>query len=231
MSSKRSIIDTFRDELRERNADSKYTNQFLYNEILKQAKWLIRREVAAGRIYINNSIFQTLACVPIVETSTTEDCCPVKTNCKIYRTRDKLPEMWLDSNGPVLKSVSSVDGSTDFFYTNATTWQSKRSDPYQRMTDTKYSFFSDGYLWFPENNPHFVSVLGFFTEDISTLENKCVECDDKKPKPCSRFLDTEFMLPGWLEAEAYAKALQQIAGITKRLPEDEIINKNDAIKN
>src|SRR6478735_12667225 len=119
MSTKRQVIETFRDELKERNADSEYTNQFLYNELLKQAKWLIRREVAAGRIYINSSIFQTLHCVPIVETSTTEDCCPVKTNCKIYRTRDKLPEMWLDTNGPVLKSVVSVDGTTDFFYTNA----------------------------------------------------------------------------------------------------------------
>ena len=231
MSTKRQVIETFRDELRERNADSRYTNQFLFNELLKQAKWLIRREVAAGRIYINSSIFQTLACVPVIETSTTEACCPVKTNCKIYRTRDKLPEMWLDTNGPVLKSVSSVDGTSDFFYTNATTWQSKRLDPYQRMSDSMYSFFADGYLWFPEHNPHYVNVLGFFTEDVSNLETECMPCDDNKPKECLRFLDTKFVLPEWLEAECFAKALESVAGITKRMPEDEDINKNPDRKN
>jgi hypothetical protein len=229
MSTKRKIIETFREELRERSADSTYTNQFLYNELSKHAKWLIRREVTAGRIYINNSIFQTLSCIPVIETSTIDPCCPVKTNCKIYRTKEKLPEMWVDTNGPVLKSVSSVDGTTDFFYTNATTWQSKRIDPYNTMSDTKYSFFADGYLWFPENNPHRVNVLGFFTEDISDFSDDCDDC--KKKKPCTRFLDTNFQLPDWLEAEMFSHALESVAGITKKLPEDEQIDKNPNRKN
>lgn len=217
---KRTAIETFRDELRERNADSNYTNQFLYNVLLNHAKWLIKREVSGGRIYVNNSFFQTLKCQEIIETSTIDPCCPIKTKCKIYRTKDKLPETWIDNEGPIIKSVSSVDSSTDFFYTNSTTWQSKKLDPYQRLSDIKYSFFADGYLWFPEHNPHRVNIFGFFTDDITNL-NGCTE-----EKPCVRYLDTKFMIPGWLEAEMFAKALEQMAGVTKRIPDDEKIDKN-----
>ena len=56
MSSKRNTIETFRDMLKERNADSTYTNKFLYEVLTKHAKWLIRREVAAGRRYIVQKI-------------------------------------------------------------------------------------------------------------------------------------------------------------------------------
>lgn len=225
MSTKRNIIESFREKLRERNADSNYTNKFLYNTLLEHAKWLIKREVSAGRIYVNNSFFQTLSCKEVIETSLIDPCCPITTKCKIYRTKQKLPEMWIDNNGPIIKAVSSVDNSTDFFYTNATTYSSKKNDPYQKMADVKYSFFSDGYLWFPEHNPHRINIFGFFTEDI-TNKNDCSE-----KKPCVRFMDTQFMLPGWLEAEMFAKALEQIAGITKRISEDEQIDKNPTIKN
>lgn len=217
---KRTAIETFREELRERNADSNYTNQFLYNVLLNHARWLIKREVSGGRIYVNNSFFQTLKCQEIIETSTIDPCCPIKTKCKIYRTKDRLPEMWIDNEGPIIKSVLSVDNSTDFIFTNPTTWLSKKEDPYQQMADLKYSFFADGYLWFPEHNPHRANIFGFYTDDITNL-NGCME-----DAPCLRFMDTKFMLPGWLEAEMFAKALEQMAGVTKRIPDDEQIDKN-----
>lgn len=216
---KRTAIDTFRDELRERNADSNYSNQFLYNVLLNHAKWLIRREVSGGRIYSNTSFFQTLSCQVVIEVPTVDACCPIKTGCKIYRTKEKIPLTWIDTDGPIIKSVSSVDGSTDFFYTNMGTWQSKKNDPYQQMMDVKYTFFADGYLWFPDHNPHLVNIYGFFMDDISD-KNGCGE------KECTRYLDTLFMVPGWLEGEMFAKALEQVAGITKRLPEDTQIDKN-----
>ena len=224
MSTKRQVIESLREKLRERNADSTYSNQFLYNTLLEQAKWLIKREVSSGRIYINNSFFQTLGCLEVIEVSTIDSCCPVKTNCKIYRTKDKLPEMWIDNNGPVLKSVTSVDGTTDFFYTNALTWQSKRNDPYQKMSGSKYSFFADGYLWFPEHNPHFINVYGFYTDDISRL-SKCNPQED-----CVRFLDTTFLIPDWLEAEMYAKAMQLLVPLLNK-QEDQQIDKNTNRKN
>lgn len=225
MSTKRQVIESLREKLRERNADSNYTNQFLYQTLLEQAKWLIRREATAGRIWKSSKLFQPYP-VRIIEVSTIDSCLKIKTNCKIYRSAEKLPVLWEDENGPFVKAVSSIDGTTDFFYTNSTTWQSKRKDPYQKNSKTMYSFFEDGYLWIPEHNPHTVELLGFFVDDVTLSKQNCIDCDEKD---CVRFLDTPFMAPGWVEAEMMAKSLELLLN-TKRIPEDEQINKNPNTK-
>lgn len=219
MNTKRSSINELRKMLQEVGADSNYTNQFLYGILSKQAKWLIKREISAGRIFRNTTFFQTLGCQDVIEVSTIDACCPVKTNCKIYRTKNKLPNIWADDYGPVIKSVLSVDGTTEFFITTPMGWQNKRNDPYQKKTSEKYTFFTDGYWWFPEHNPHRINLYGFFVDDISQLSN----CSEKKE--CIRFLDTEFFIPPWVEAEMLSKALQSLLP-SKQMQEDEDINKN-----
>jgi hypothetical protein len=225
MSTKRQLIESLREKLRERNADTKYTNQFLYQTLMEHAKWLIKREINSGKLYKNVSFFQTLLCQDVVETSIIDPCCPIKTNCKIYRTKHKLPITWLDEDGPILKNVVSVDSSTDFQLTTPTTWQNKRNDPYNKMSKQKYAFYSDGYLWFPEHNPHKANILGFFVDDITHL-NGCIQ-----EKPCIPYLDTRFPIPDWLEAEMLSKSLELLAGVSKRMQEDEQIDKNSTRKN
>lgn len=226
MSTKRQIIESLREKLKEKNADSNYSNQFLYQTLLEQAKWLIRREASAGRIWASSSLFKSYP-VKMIEVSLIDSCLPIKANCKIFRSAERIPEIWEDANGPMLKSVSSVDGSTDFFYTNSTTWQSKIKDPYRKKGNTKYSFFEDGYLWIPEHNPHYANILGFYIDDITLIKQDCLDCNEEKD--CIRFLDTPFMIPNWIEAEMMAKALELLLN-TKRIPEDEQINKNTNIK-
>lgn len=220
---KRQAIDSFREKLRERNADSNYSNQFLYRTLMEQGRWLIKREISAGRIYTNTFFFQSLKCQKVIEVPATDPCCPIKTNCKMYRTENKIPDVWIDNGGPIIKAITSADNSTDFWVTTPTTWSNKKNDPYQKKSKQMYTFYSDGYFWFPEHNPHLVNILGFWTDDVSQL-NGCGE------KECVRYLDTRLLIPDWLEAEMFAKALQQLAGITKRLPEDEQIDKNPTRK-
>jgi hypothetical protein len=38
------------------------------------------------------------------------------------------------------------------------------------------------------------------------------------------------MIPDWIEAEMYEKAVSQMAGVTKRMPPDNEINKNQTRK-
>lgn len=225
MSTKRQMIDSIRNKLRERSADTGYTSQFLYQTLMEHAKWLIKREISAGRIYKNTYFFQLLKCQNVIETSLIDPCCPITTNCKIYRTECKIPDVWTDNDGPVVKSITSVDGSTRFWITTPTTWQNKKNDPYQKKSNQMYAFYSDGYFWFPEHNPHKVNLLGFWVDDIAD-KNNCSE-----NKECTTYLDTPFFVPDWLEAEIMAKALEQLAGITKKLPEDEQIDKNPNRKN
>lgn len=224
MNTKRQLIQKFRKRLEEVGADSNYANQFLYSTLIEHAKWLIKREISTGRIFRSTIFFQTLGCQDVIEVSTIDSCCPIKTNCKIYRTKDKQPDAWTDDYGPIIKTISSVDGTTSFFITTPIAWSSKRDDPYQKESGEKYVFFSDGYWWFPEHNPHKVNLYGFFKDDISSLSR----CSNKKE--CIRFLDTPFFIPDWIEAEMLSKAVQSLLP-TKQMQEDEDINKNTNRKN
>ena len=220
----REIIDLFREMLKQRNADSNYSNQFLYNSIMKQAEWLIPRELSKGKLYSNTELFTTLRCIKVIETSLIDPCCPIKTNCTIYRTKDKVPDVWIDDSGPMVRDVTSVDFSNSFFLTTPTTWQNKREDPYQKKTKQNYTFYANGYFWFPEVNPHLVNLVGFWKEDVSGI-GECAGDD------CIRFLDSKFPFPEWLSAEMLAKATQLLVGVTERLPNDEQIDKNTTRKN
>lgn len=222
--SKRAAIGLFRDMLKERNADSTYSNQFLYGILMEHARWLIRRTINSGNIFKNTAFFHSLRCQDVVEISSIDECCPVKTNCRIFRTKHKIPEMWLGDDGPIIKAVTSVDNRTEFFLTTITSWENKQDDPYQQESLQKYTFYADGYLWFPVNNPHKINILAFFMDDVASL-NGCLA-----KKVCTRFLDTEFLVPGWLHGEMFSKALEQVAGVTKRMQEDEEVNKNPSSK-
>lgn len=224
MPSKRTVIDTFRKMLQEVGADSNYTNQFLYNTLLPVAMGLIKREISAGRVYKNTKFFQTLQCQEVIEVSSIGECCPIKTDCTIFRTKCKVPDVWQDVMGPIIKTITSVDGTTNFFYTTPTTWQNKRQDPYNRMSAEKYAFFSDGYLWFPVHNPHFINIFGFFMDDVNDL-NQCITREG-----CTRYLDTQFPIPDWILAETYGKAVQLLVP-SKQAQEDVDINKNPNRKN
>lgn len=226
MSTKREIIDSVRNKLREANADSTYSNKFLYQSLLEQAKWLILRESAAGRIWGSNYLFQNYT-VRMIEVPLIDSCLPISAKCTIYRSAEKIPNIWQDGSGAMLKSVSSVDGSEDFYYTTSGVWMHKRIDPYKSKSEQKYCFFEDGYLWIPEHNPHYVTILSYYIDDIALNPQNCIDCGDKD---CVRFLDTQFTAPEWVEAELLSKTVQLLAGISKRMPEDEEINKNTTRK-
>ena len=221
---KRQAIETLRDYLKERNADSNYTNQFLYNTLDIEAQWLIKREESAGRIYKNNSLFQNINGLAVQEVSTIPSCLKLKTKCKIYRTVDKLPEMWMDNDGPIIRSVSSVDNSTFFMIISPLQWQNKLNDPYQKYSSERYAIVDDGYLWFSKN-PHYINFSGFLKNDAKLFKKSCTECDEEENKDCVRNLDTEYKVPEWIMGELFAQALRKLTTL-KQIPEDTQIDKN-----
>lgn len=216
----RKHIANLRQKLREMDIDSDFTNQFLYDSLLNHAKWLIKREIRAGKIYKNLQLFKTLKCKKVVEANIVENSCPIKSPCNIWRTDKKLPDTWQDDYGPLIKYALSVDDSTRWHLISKEEWINKQSSPYAKFDKTKYMLYSDGYLWFPKQNPNRINIYGYWIEDV----NFHSDCGDKKE--CIRFLDTEFNIPEWIEAEMYAKTIEELAKITKQLQPDEEINKN-----
>lgn len=219
----REIISRLRKLIQEKDADSTYTNKFLFSIIGQNSKWLIRREISAGRIYRSSSLFQVAPCIEVIKANIISDCCPIKTNCVMYRTRYKLDEIWQDEYGPVITNVTSIDGSVSFKIVSMADFQRKKANPYQSKNSEKYGFFDPaGYIWFEEKAPKMVNIHAFFSEDISSTygcDPTC--CEDA----CVPFLDKLFMCPDWIEAELIARCMEQLFN-SKKIPEDNKVDKN-----
>jgi hypothetical protein len=220
----RKHIANLRQKIKEMNIDTDFTNQFLYDSLLNHAKWLVKREIRAGKVYKNLELFKTLKCKKVVEANIIDSNCPIQAPCNIWRTDKKLPDTWQDDYGPVIKYALSIDDSTRWHLISKEEWINKQKSPYAKFDKTKYMLYNDGYLWFPKQNPRLINIYGYWIEDVE-FHNDC-----GSESKCVRFLDTEFNIPEWIEAEMYSKALEELVKITKQLPADEQIDNNTSRK-
>lgn len=228
----REIIDSFRSKIKERSIDTIYTNGQLYQFLKEQFEWILAREASAGRVWTSTYMFKILRGLEVIEVSTIDENCPIKGCCKISRTKDRLPSIWRDKGGTIIRFVTSLDGSTDFFITTAWGWNNKKNDPYQKLTSQKYTFYQDGYLWFPEHNPHRINVEAFFEEDLAYINSKRNDCEGCYEKEdCIRYLDTDMMLPDWVLAESISKAAELLLGTAARIQQDNNLDKNETRRN
>lgn len=228
----REIIDSFRSKIKERSIDTIYTNGQLYQFLKEQFEWILAREASAGRVWTSTYMFKILRGLEVIEVSTIDEGCPIKGCCKISRTKDRLPSIWRDKAGTIIRFVTSLDGSTDFFITTAWGWNNKKNDPYQKLTSQKYAFYQDGYLWFPEHNPHRINVEAFFEEDLAYINSKRNDCEGCYEKEdCIRYLDTDMMLPDWVLAESISKAAELLLGTAARIQQDNNLDKNETRRN
>ncbi len=219
----REMISKLRKRIQEKDADSTFTNKFLYSSLKEHAKWLIKREISAGRIYRSTDLFQTRPCMPVVKASKVSDCCPIKTKCVVFRTRYKLDDVWKDEYGPIITRVTSIDGSTEYMILSARDYNNKKESPYFKYDKALYAFYDNDYIWFENKAPKKINITFFPQDDIEGKYGCEPDCCDGN---CDTFLDKKFMAPDWIEAELMDKLVNQLLGGTKRVPEDTSIDKN-----
>lgn len=231
MLTNREAIHRLKRLFREINADSRLTDRTVYSLLKNHAKWLIYRESEKLRLLKDDSIFQILKCVEVIEAPLIDPCCGIRNNkCTIYRTKNKIPSVYEDSSGIILRSVTTIDGSKSLIPIKASEWERKQANPWlDHNKKNVFYFYSDGYLYFPNGSLKMVQINGLFEKDISYL-NTCDDpgtCDDETQK-CVKFLDRNFILPEYLEAQMFDAAIKDLSNTYKRTEEkSHEINKND----
>lgn len=215
---------------KEVNADSRLSNKFAFSLIDNAVKWLISRESDKQKLIRNDKAFQKLKCVKVIEAPLIDPCCGVRSLCTVFRTEDRLPELFEDGNGVIIRGVLTIDGQTSLFQIKPSEWERKQNNPWlDKDKKNKYFFYSDGYLYFPNGSWKMVEVDALFNRDISDL-NLCDDkntCDDETVQ-CKRFLDKKFIFPEYLEAQMYDAVKKDLADIYKKLPEKSVhIDKDD----
>ena len=221
MKTNRELIYQIKNLIKERYSDSRVTNKFVYSILSKMAKLLIKRESDGLKLLKFQNLYQSLNCVDVIEAPLIDPCCGIKSFCSVWRTKDKLPEMYEDSMGVIIYDVLSIDSSFPYEFRTAESVRRKLENPWVKKynKNTTYSFYDNGYLYFTKRIVK-VKVKAMFIRDISRF-NTC----EKQP-PCIKFLDELFYIPDYLEQGLISMTLEEFAKIYKAIPDDMNSNKN-----
>lgn len=226
----RKAISDIRKGLRENDADSRLSNKYIYALIKKHAPTIIRQRSDSFRILKQQSFYQTLKCIIVEEAPTIDPCCGIRSKCTVFRTRDKLPRMYEDSYGAIIKNVWAVDGAFGKELQPITPdgWSRKRDNPWAKngATTDIYYFYSDGYLYFPMTNWRKVKIRAYFQEDINDL-NLCDDCASTPTKECRKYMDNELFIPTDIWSYISQSVLEELLKVYKQIRPDVIINKDE----
>ena len=193
--------------------DAFLTDRFLYSLILKYAKLYIRRQDTENKIMRFQSLFEPLPCVELIEVDKIEACCTgVKTHCKIQRTKDKLPTLLEGTYGPLFRSVSSIDGSVEMIKTYPATYTAMTHSVNFKYNKTKYFWYLNGYLYFPNIEWEAVRIEGLWDESVSMYT-----CDSDV---CSPRQDDQTHFPEYLFAEIEQAVLKDLVVLLQAPNED-----------
>lgn len=190
-------ISRVRNNIKAVDADSFITDRLIYSNILKYAKMFIKRQDGQTSQAKFNALYKRLPCVDLIEVDKVAACCEVQSGVKIKRSKDKLPSILEGSNGPLLRTVASVDGSVEVFRTTPQLYTSLQKTSGFKYNKKKYYWLLDGYLFIPNVEWDGAQVDGIFEGSLSKLS-----CDD----PCEAVQSQYLNIP----PDLFAQIEQQV---------------------
>lgn len=220
----REAISRVKKIFREVNADSRFTNKLAYSLLKSAAKQLIKRENDKLKIYPQNTLFQFYKCIDVIEAPLIDPCCGLRTKCKVWRTKEKMPKIYDDIDGPIIKNTYSIDGSKELEFTTPERYMQIKNNPWVKDHKEKYYYYySEGYLYFPSRAFHKVMLFAYFEDDLSGI-CQTSETDNN----CKKYMDSLFRIPGYLEKPIFDLVEQEVANLYAKLREKgHQIDKND----
>jgi len=214
------VVSRVRSQIKAEIQDAFVTDRYLYSLIEKVAQLLMRRQDSANKLKKFNSVWKTLPFVELDEVDKVEACCTgIESGMIIKRTKLKLPTFMEGYWGPLIRTVSSIDGSIELQATQPGTYTSMTKTTSFKYNNTKYFWFIDGHLYFPNIEWDAVKIEGIFQEDISLWlcndEDKCVP---RYRQECN--------IPEFLFAEIEQQVLKQLMA-TLNIPQEDSDNKQN----
>lgn len=217
------IISRVRNLIKAVKQDAFLTDRFLYSLISKHAHWLMKREDSQNKLMKMGSVMQTIGFLELQEVDKIEaQCAGIKSNCTIKRTCMKLPVFMQGYYGPLIRAVTSIDGSQVLQPTNPSTYVAMTNKTNHKYNKTKYYWYLDDYLYFPDLEWEAVRLEAIFEDDITAFN--CDTCDD-----CILRTDQQFNVPDYLHAEIESNVMKDLS-IMLQIPADTEANKQNILR-
>jgi len=177
-------ISRVRNGIKAVDADSFITDRLIYSNLLKYAKMFIKRQDGQTTQAKFNSLYKRIPCIDLIEVDKVAACCDIQSGVKIKRSKEKLPSILEGSNGPLLRTVASIDGSVEVFRTTPQLYTSLQKTSGFKYNKKKYYWLLDGYLFIPNVEWDSAQIDGIFEGSISGLT-----CDDECQSVQSQYLN------------------------------------------
>lgn len=190
--------------------DAFITDRFIYSLIIKYASMYIKQELEKKRYDSLTPFFKTLPCVDLIEIDKVEACCDIPSGCTIMRTKKKLPKIMSSVNGPLIRAVTSIDGGTDVENTTPLTYSRYIKTSGAKYNKSKYYWYLNDYIYFPNLTWSQAKVDALFEGDISAFQ-----CEDK----CQSIQDVTSPIPEHLYALIEQGVLKEL-GFSQQIPVD-----------
>jgi hypothetical protein len=216
------VLSRIRVQIKAVHQDSFVTDRVIYSFVTKHAKWLMKREDGKNKLMNFTSVIQTLDFVELIEIDKVEACCTgIRSDCTIKRTEKKLPIFLQGYHGPLIRSVTSLDGSERLQPILPATYLGIANSKNFRYNKTRYYWFLNDYLYFPNLEWDAIRVEGIFENDISEFT-----CDEDS---CIVRQDQSFNVPDYLLGELEAQVLKDFMALYQ-MPTDVSNDKQNAAR-
>lgn len=206
------VISRIRSQVKGTRQDSLLTDRVIYSFVLKHAKWLMKREDGKNKLLGYSGVLQTLDFVELIDVDKVEACCTgIRSDCTIKRTKKKMPLFMQGYNGPLIRTIASLDGSIEMQPTNPSSFASMSRSKNFKYNKSQYYWYLDDYIYFPNLEWEAVRVEGIFEDDISDFTCEADSCIVRSKQ--------SFNVPDYLLGELETKVFQDLTGMMQ-LPPD-----------
>jgi hypothetical protein len=203
-------ISRVRNALKAVKEDPFLTDRQIYYVLTKYAKTLIKREDNQFRLMKISSIFKVLPYVEMIDVDRVEaGCVGVYSGCYFKRSKDKLPSILDGMFGPIIRTISSIDGGIEMFRTDPGTWVSITKSTTFKYNKRPYFWYLNGYIYAPNIDWDAIRIEAIFENDVPTCDS-----DD-----CLLIQDQPLNIPEYLFSEVEQFALKELTMIAQ-LPVD-----------
>jgi hypothetical protein len=190
------------------------SDRFIYSLILKHGKFLMRRQDNLNRLLKYNGIWLPLDCVPLEDIDrVAANCVCLPLDCKIKRTEKKLPKLIDGYWGPLIRFVTSIDQSQELKPTTPIAYEKMLKQKNFKYNTTKYYWYLDEYLYFPNIDWDTVRLEGVFEGDITGYNSDATD-------NCAYKQDTNIPFPEYLFTEIERLVMTEDLGVLFNIPQD-----------
>jgi len=178
-------ISRVRNTLKAVKEDPFLTDRVIYSSLIKYGQTLLKREDNQFKLMKISSIFQVLPYLELIDVDKVEaGCLGIFSGCYFKRSKDKLPTILEGTFGPVIRTVSSIDGTIEMFRTDPGTWVSMTRTTTWRYNTRKYFWYLNGYLYAPNIDWDALRMEAIFQGVTDPCDPK-KECEIAQDKPLS----------------------------------------------